>query len=90
MSIFFFIVGFQCNSGRSYYTAAVIFGGQQAWYIPDGNLANHTAYTVSGANGVHWRATLDGEMIMTRTCKEWRHQEVPGIDRRPCVFLLHA
>lgn len=34
--------------------------------------------------------TLDSEMIMTRTCKEWRHQEVPGIDRRPCVFLLHA
>lgn len=34
--------------------------------------------------------TLDTECITTKTCREWKKQELPAIDRRPTVFLLYA
>lgn len=34
--------------------------------------------------------TLQSERIITRTPEQWRHHEVPNIDRRPTVFLLQA
>jgi hypothetical protein len=58
------VIGFQCNGNLyGYYTAGTIPGGELAWYIPDGNLGENTAKTNSGINGVHWRGTLEGEVI---------------------------
>ncbi|MFT3850499.1 MAG: SAM-dependent methyltransferase [Propionivibrio sp.] len=34
--------------------------------------------------------TLGSQRIETRTCCEWRKQELPAIDRRPTIFLLQA
>jgi 16S rRNA (cytidine1402-2'-O)-methyltransferase len=34
--------------------------------------------------------TLDSETIITRSCADWRRQDLPSIDRRPAVFLLQA
>jgi hypothetical protein len=56
------VVGLQCNTGATYYTAGATPGGASLWYILDGNVGNHTPYTVAAANAPHWRITLNGEI----------------------------
>jgi len=58
------VVGFSTGSSmRSYYTAGTIPSGEIQWSIADAStLGTNTAYTASNVNGVHWRATLDGEI----------------------------